>query len=200
LIEAGIKFGNSGPLGKALMVSGSEVANHLNQQRQDIFFPDANTTALDRLGACAEIGGGSVAVAAAVTEVFAGTLTTAVATGGAVEVATTAGTTAAAVSADGNPTNEVQAVARVFWSGGKVAQQAAEAWAKANNATTLEMTKAGQRLQEITKSSNWATQRPQWVALSQEFAAGAVGKVDVFQSAAGVRLQSIWATVEYQTP
>ncbi len=92
-----------------------------------------------------------------------------------------------------------QTIGRVFWSGGKVAQKAAEAWAKVNNATTLEMTKAGQRLQETTKGLDWLTQaRPQWVAASQEFAAGATGEVHVFHNSGGVSLQSIWATVEYQ--
>ena len=111
----------------------------------------------------------------------------------------TAGTAAAAASADGDPTNEVQTIGRVFWSGGKVAQQAAGAWAKANNATTLEMTEAGKRLQETTKGLDWFTQaRPQWAAASQEFAAGATGEVHVFQNSAGVSLQSIWAKVEYQ--
>jgi len=113
-------------------------------------------------------------------------------------VAATAGTATTAACADGDCTNEVQAIGRVFWSGGKVAQQAAEAWAKANNATTLEMTEVGQRLQETTKGLDWLTQaRPQWVTASQEFAAGAIGEVHVFQNAAGVSLQSIWATVEY---
>jgi hypothetical protein len=110
LTGVGIKIGNSGAMGKALMVSGATVVNHLNDQRQDIFFPDENTTALDRLGACAEIGGGSVVFAAAVTEVFAGTLTTSAISGGTAEVATTAGAVATAASADGDPTNEVRAI------------------------------------------------------------------------------------------
>jgi hypothetical protein len=114
LTQVGIKVGNSGALGKALMVSGAEVVNHLNDQRQDIFFPDENATALDRLGACTEIGGGSVVFAAAVTEVFAGTLTTAAVTGG---TAATAGTIATAACADGDCANELQATERILKTG-----------------------------------------------------------------------------------
>jgi hypothetical protein len=82
LIETGKKVGNSGPLGKALVVSASEAVNHVNQQAQRVFYPDENTDPVDRFWACVEIGGGSVVAAAAVTEVFAGTLATAYTTEG----------------------------------------------------------------------------------------------------------------------
>ena len=105
---------------------------------------------------------------------------------------------ATAACADGDCTNEVEAARRVFWSGGKEARQAAEGWAKSNNAVTLEMTEVGQRLQQTTKGMDWLTQaRPQWIAASQEFAAGASGEVHVFHNSEGVSLQSVWATVEY---
>jgi RHS repeat-associated protein len=90
---------------------------------------------------------------------------------------------------------------RVFWSGGDAARDAAATWAKANGATTLEMTQAGQQLAQTTKGLDWLTQaRPMWVDTSRSFAEGAVGDVHVFQSGTrGVSLESIWREVEYPT-
>jgi len=90
---------------------------------------------------------------------------------------------------------------RVFWSGGDAARDAAATWAKANGATTLEMTQAGQQLTQTTKGLDWLTQaRPAWVDASRSFAEGAVGDVHVFQSGArGVSLQSIWRDTEFPT-
>ena len=90
------------------------------------------------------------------------------------------------------------APARVFWSGGAEARLAAESFAKANGATTLEMTEAGQRLQQITKGMDWADAKPLWEAASRDFAQGASGPVHVFQNGnRGVSLESIWRNVEY---
>ena len=72
---------------------------------------------------------------------------------------------------------------RVFYSGGRQAQLAAEDWANANGAITLELPAD--------------TPYGQVKAASKAFAQGAAGEVNVFQSASGVRLQSIWATTEY---
>jgi len=38
---------------------------------------------------------------------------------------------------------------------------------------------------------------PIWDRLSARFAEGAVGSVDAFQNVNGVRLQSVWARIEY---
>jgi hypothetical protein len=84
------------------------VAEHISQQANNVFYPDANTSTTDRLLASAEIGGGSVLLAAGGVELAAGTLTTAAATGGTVEVATTAGTVTTAACADGDCTNEAR--------------------------------------------------------------------------------------------
>ena len=88
---------------------------------------------------------------------------------------------------------------RVFWSGGKSAMEAAESFAKANGGTTLEMTAAGQRLTQTTKSLDWATQaKPMWETASASFARGASGEVQVFQNGTrGVSLESIWRRTEY---
>ncbi len=86
---------------------------------------------------------------------------------------------------------------RVFWSGSESAKNAANNFAKANGLTTLEMTKAGQNLIGKTKGMPWSQAGPLWQELSGEFAKGASGQVNVFQSAEGVSLNSIWRSVEY---
>jgi hypothetical protein len=86
---------------------------------------------------------------------------------------------------------------RVFWSGDG-AREAAERWAKENNAATLGMTDAGRGLEQTTKGMNYLTEgRAQWIAGSREFADGASGQVHVFHSATGVDVQSIWTIAEY---
>jgi hypothetical protein len=87
---------------------------------------------------------------------------------------------------------------RVFWSGGADAMNAAAAYAKSNSMTTLEMTRAGQNLTKLTQGMPWEQAGPMWLRLSATYAKGAVGPVHVFQNATtGVRLQSVWRTVEY---
>ena len=88
---------------------------------------------------------------------------------------------------------------RVFWSGGDSARQAAEAFAKANGGTTLEMTAVGQRLQQTTKGLDWLTEaKPMWEAASADFARGATGPVHVFQNGSrGVSLESVWRGTEF---
>jgi len=93
--------------------------------------------------------------------------------------------------------SEIEDIGRVFWSGGSVAQSAANTWATANNAITLEMTEAGQGLQAITKEMDYLTEaKPLWEAASAEFAQGATGTVNVFLNAAGIDPESIWLTIE----
>jgi hypothetical protein len=92
-----------------------------------------------------------------------------------------------------SPLAENSASARVFWSGGDEARLAAEASAKQTRGVTLEMTAAGQRLQQITKGMDWADAKPLWEAASADFARGATGTVNVFQNGTrGVSLESVW--------
>jgi hypothetical protein len=91
---------------KAAVITGKKVVDKLNEYREDIFFPDEDTTFTDRLEACSVVGGGSVLLAAAGTEIFAGTLTTAATTGGTTTLTTAATSTTAAACADGDCTNE----------------------------------------------------------------------------------------------
>jgi hypothetical protein len=87
---------------------------------------------------------------------------------------------------------------RVFWSGGTQARNAAEAYAKATGGQTLEMTGTGRVLDSITTKFTYPILRPFWNKASFDFAASARGPVNVFQSSSrGVRIQSVWAQVEY---
>ena len=89
---------------------------------------------------------------------------------------------------------------RVFWSGGDTAKNAAEAWAKANNATTLEMSleQTGNDMATITKNMEWNEAKPLWETVSSKFAQNAKGEVNVFVKAQGPSSGSIWNTVEYK--
>lgn len=86
---------------------------------------------------------------------------------------------------------------RVFWSGGTQARGAADAFARANGGTTLEMTFTGRALDFITTDATYPYLKPAWNAASKNFARGASGGVDVFHAGSGVRLESVWRTVEY---
>ncbi|HEY3373441.1 MAG TPA: hypothetical protein VGK02_00025, partial [Candidatus Aquicultor sp.] len=85
---------------------------------------------------------------------------------------------------------------RVFWSGAG-SREAAETFAKANGAKTLEMTLTGRTLDKITTPGNFKYVKPLWDAASRRFANGATGAVDVFHSSKGVRLDSVWTNTEY---
>lgn len=86
---------------------------------------------------------------------------------------------------------------RVFWSGGTTAREGAEAFARQTGGQTLEMTRTGRFLDAITTQKTYPYLKPAWNKASQNFARGADGAVDVFQSSQGVRLESVWKTVEY---
>ena len=58
------------------------------------------------------------------------------------------------------------------------------------------MTPLGQEL--TTLKLNWRQAEPLWQAASEDFARGAIGETHVFQAANGVRLESTWATKEYE--
>jgi RHS repeat-associated protein len=81
---------------------------------------------------------------------------------------------------------------RVFWSGGRVAEDAARAFAKANEGTVIGDIPAGRELSRVTRQVAWSEARPKWVELSEEFARGASGEVNVFQNANGLWIDSIW--------
>jgi hypothetical protein len=74
-----------------------------NEYRDDIFFPDANTTFVDRLEAATVVGGVPVLVAGAPTIIVKG-----------VAYASTVGTIGAAACADGDCTNEARLTAPIL--------------------------------------------------------------------------------------
>jgi RHS repeat-associated protein len=85
----------------------------------------------------------------------------------------------------------------VFWSGGRVAEDAARAFANANNGIILGDTTAGRALAQSTAGVAWSEARSQWLSISQDFARSASGEVNVFQNARGISVDSIWRN-EYQ--
>ncbi|NUP88115.1 MAG: hypothetical protein HUU30_20545 [Burkholderiaceae bacterium] len=82
--------------------------------------------------------------------------------------------------------------APVFWSGGRVAEDAARAFAKANGGVVIGDTAAGRALAASTKDVPWSQARSQWLSLSEDFARRASGEVQVFQNARGLSVDSIW--------
>lgn len=88
---------------------------------------------------------------------------------------------------------------RVFWSGGgnEAVEAAAREFAINNGMTTLEMTRAGGNLTNLTRGMSWAEKAPMWRRLSTQFAKGAEGPVHVFHNAGGINYQSVWGTVEF---
>lgn len=89
---------------------------------------------------------------------------------------------------------------RVFWSGGEKAKRAAEAFAKKNGQTTLEMTKGGKKMETLTKNLTWPEKAPLWQKVSSGYANGVKSgsTIHVFQNAEiGVSLNSVWKTIEY---
>lgn len=84
------------------------------------------------------------------------------------------------------------ATQRVFWSGGRAAEDAARTFATGNRGVIIGDTAAGRALAQATEGVPWSQARPQWLDLSKDFARGASGEVNVFQNARGLSLDSIW--------
>jgi RHS repeat-associated protein len=85
----------------------------------------------------------------------------------------------------------------VFWAGGRVAEDAARTFAKANGGTILGDTAAARALAQSTANIPSWQARSQWLSLSQDFARSASGEVNVFQNARGVPLNTMWRS-EYE--
>lgn len=95
--------------------------------------------------------------------------------------------------------NSNSQVGRVFWSGGgnPAVEAAARQFATENGLVTLEMTRAGQNLINLTKGLPWSEAGPMWHRMSAAYARGAKGTVHVFHNSGGISLRSAWGTVEY---
>ncbi|MEO0038650.1 MAG: hypothetical protein RIQ59_1861, partial [Bacteroidota bacterium] len=85
---------------------------------------------------------------------------------------------------------------RVFWSGEGALNNATN-YAKSTGGTTLEMTRAGQNLQNLIATRNipWIEARPMWQRLSTVYAKGAKGTVNFFPGTT-VNPGSIWLNTE----
>ena len=75
--------------------------------------------------------------------------------------------------------------------------QAAESFARATGGQTLEMTRLGRALSLGSSILPRVVTNPLWRRASRRFAEGASGAVNVFHSVNGVRLGSVWRTIEY---
>lgn len=84
----------------------------------------------------------------------------------------------------------------VFWSGIRNGDIAAANWSTQNGGATLEMTLTGRGVDLPVWDASNPSSVEAWMQASQEFAAGARGNVRVLQSDS-VRLQSVWAEVEF---
>lgn len=94
--------------------------------------------------------------------------------------------------------NSIGSNGRVFWSGGRLAREAAESFALGIGGKTLEMTFQGRLLTRLTNLTSYNVTAPLWRWASSSFARNAQGSVNVFQNAnTGVRLNSVWRTSEY---
>ncbi len=87
---------------------------------------------------------------------------------------------------------------RVFWSGGRAAMEAAEAFARANGGRTLEMTLRGKLLTWLTNKFGFKNTERFWKWASESWAKGAKGEADAVLGEK-VRPDSIWKKIEEPT-
>ncbi len=142
------------------------------------------------------VGAGLGAAAGAALAGSATASTTSVIMGGKalMSVVETVGFTAGAKMIADNVSQAFTQTSQVFWSGGDVAKDAANQFAKDVGGKTLEMTRLGSYLETIDASYS------AWQAASSNFANVATNinsAIYSIQNVAGVNLQSTWATIEY---
>jgi|GEM_PF-2097482 len=85
---------------------------------------------------------------------------------------------------------------RVFWSGGKAAEEAALEFAKRHGLNTLEMSEEALQLVEKTKNMPWSEALPMWERLSASFAQNARGVVHFFKNEKNFNPSGIWNRIE----
>ena len=109
-------------------------------------------------------------------------------------LAGSAGIVAGAKMLADNTSQACSSVSQVFWSGGDVAKNAAKQVANDVGGKALEMTRLGTYLEQIDAPYS------AWQAASSNFAnvaSDSSSAIYSIQNAAGVGLQSTWATIEY---
>jgi hypothetical protein len=84
----------------------------------------------------------------------------------------------------------------VFWSGGQLARNAAEAFARTTNRVTLEMTLPGRALDIAGKFVPYQYMKPFFDVASRQLARGTSGAVDVFINPYKFNPVGTWQTVE----
>jgi hypothetical protein len=84
----------------------------------------------------------------------------------------------------------------IFWSGGDVARNAAESYAKSTGKVTLEMTIPGRTLDLVGKVIPYQYLKPFWDFASGQFARGASGDINAFLYPPGYNPGGTWATIE----
>ena len=145
------------------------------------------------IGAAVGMGLGAVAGAALAGSALASTSSVAIGVKALATITGGSGIVAGGKMILDNITQTINKVPQVFWSG-RGAKDASVQIANSLGGTTLEMTRLGQYLQASNAPISM------WKAASANFAnvASNIGNsVYSIQSASGVRLGSIWATVEY---
>jgi hypothetical protein len=85
---------------------------------------------------------------------------------------------------------------REFYTGGRIARQAAEDAARMEDGITLGMTKTGQGLSHFEQTVGYDAARPAIEAASAAFAQGARGEANVFINYLRWSDDSIWNTIE----
>jgi len=152
---------------------------------------------IGRGAACGALLGAGLGAAAGVVLAGSAVASTAAVATGASAFATTvnaAGCVAGAKMIADNVSQAIRPVAHVFWSGGDLAKNASVQVANNAGGTTLEMTRLGMYLERI------GANRSAWSAASSNFANVANASnsaIYSIQNSEGVRIGSIWATVEY---
>ena len=86
---------------------------------------------------------------------------------------------------------------RVFWSGDETVAKAAMEYASANGMTTLDMTRAGKNLTNLTQDLPWSEANIMWQRLSKVYAKGTKGTVHLFRTSEGPAAGSIWKNIEF---
>jgi hypothetical protein len=84
----------------------------------------------------------------------------------------------------------------VFWSGGEIARQNAEAFARSTGRVTLEMTLPGKVLDTVGKVMPYNYLKPFWDAASSQFARGTSGAVNSFINPMAFNPGGTWAQTE----
>lgn len=95
-----------------------------------------------------------------------------------------------------NISQAIRPMAHIFWSGGGEALKASQDVAGKVNGITLEMTRLGRYLEQLPQNN--PVTRDLWIAASRNFANQATRIVYSVQNSTGIRIESIWATVEYR--